>query len=652
MAKQTYRIYGTSKWMGMSGNAIMAFSNKLGSGKKISIQSVEIYNNTKYGALSTVDTVNPSPVRFKVAKVSALAGGNLLTPAKMDSDSVDVSASLTVTTEAAFTPTLVTIRGPYTDATVAVNDTAFTTGATTIAGEFRETTCYFVGSAGNTGTRLIINNTATDLTVDPPFTVAASTTGTIQEVETIATGAILKQLLPTNSMFPVGRGDAWPGTSNKSSTGSIFSCGANSNLQCIYVEQGENLAVFCDTPTSNYPVQVTVTLMVEGTPNSTYQYNYYTYINSTVHTLFSIANAASSGVVARIMNIEVVELGGLDTPYFQMVPIGAINDASFTDSSRKVNVVKMDSQYVDLSASVCEVFTNVPLIPYNVPSYYVAEGSAAAAIPRGFNYLNTKDFVGPTYMTFFPEAAGYKFPFTTYSSTFAPGTLGTQISMPMSTFKASGSTPLIVREGEGFAIVSGAETATGTSVSISAWQQFDFGITIAVESTFIPTLTITTQLVDGTPVSGAQVLVTTNTGATLPYQASVTISNSGTTATVTHNSHGLSTGDKVLIKGASLTENLGVFTIIKTGTNTYTYTMGSSPGSSPTGTIVSTYVFIYGTTDGSGLISVTQELPASQPIKGWARKATTAPYYKTGPISGTMSNSADSAVSALMIPDE
>ncbi len=654
MAKQTYRIYGVSNWMGLSGNALFAFSNKLGSGKKISVQSVEIYNNTKFGALSTANTINPSPARFKVAKVASASGGRVVPYTKMDSTNVGPT-DIVAKTESSFVPNYTTIRGPYTDATVAVGDTAFTTGATNIAGEFRETTCYFDGTSGNTGIRLILNNTATDLTVDPPFTVAASTTGNVKEITVLASGAIMKQLLPTNAILPVGRGVAWSGSGIANSTGSILSKGTHADMQPLVLTSNETLAVFCDTPMSNIPVQISVTLTSDGNNvqgGGTYLYNFYTYINSTVHAIFSLECLNGSARTYTVSNIEVTELGVMDTPYFQMVPIGAIDAAAFNDSSKKVSVVKMDSSDSSLSTSVCEVFSNVPLTPYNVPSYYVAEGSAAAAIPRGFNYLNTKDFVGPTFMTFFPEAAGYKFPLTTYSSTFTPGNLGTHISMPLSTFKASGSAPIVLREGEGFAIVSGAETATGSSVGISGWGQFDFGMTIAVETVFTPTLTVTAILIDGTPVSGAQVLVTTNTGATLPYQASVTIVNSGTTATVTHTSHGLVTGDKVLIKGASLTENLGVFSVVVTGDNTYTYTMGSAPGSSPTGTIISTYVFIYGTTNGSGVISVTKELSASQPIKGWARKATTQPYYKTAPISGTMSNSADSSVSALMIPDE
>ena len=71
---------------------------------------------------------------------------------------------------------------------------------------------------------------------------------------------------------------------------------------------------------------------------------------------------------------------------------------------------------------------------------------------------------------------------------------------------------------------------------------------------------------------------------------SVTIANIGSAATVTDNDHGLSTNDKVRIDGASHLANNGVHTITSTTLNTYTYTMGSAPGSSPTGTITSTNI--------------------------------------------------------------
>lgn len=166
------------------------------------------------------------------------------------------------------------------------------------------------------------------------------------------------------------------------------------------------------------------------------------------------------------------------------------------------------------------------------------------------------------------------------------------------------------------------------------------------------TLTVTAQEVDGTPVQNVRVhLEATGTGS-LPDGDTVTISNSGTTATVTHTAHGLSTGDKVVIRGASHDENNGVFSITVTGTNTYTYTMGSAPGSSPTGTIDSTFVLINGLTDVNGEISLTRVMPADQDYTGRGRKSSSAPYYKNSPLNGTMSSSVNSTSTAVMLSDD
>lgn len=167
------------------------------------------------------------------------------------------------------------------------------------------------------------------------------------------------------------------------------------------------------------------------------------------------------------------------------------------------------------------------------------------------------------------------------------------------------------------------------------------------------TVTLTAQTAAGAPVAGVTIFVKASDGTgPFPYQDSVTIVNSGTTATVTHASHGLATNDKVYIEGASLDANLGVFSITVTGASTYTYTMGSSPGSSPTGTITSTFVILSGSTNGSGQITMSRVFPSNQPFTGWARKSTTSPYYKTGIVSGTVSSTTGATPIALMISDE
>lgn len=167
------------------------------------------------------------------------------------------------------------------------------------------------------------------------------------------------------------------------------------------------------------------------------------------------------------------------------------------------------------------------------------------------------------------------------------------------------------------------------------------------------TVQVTAATADGTPVGSARVLLRASNGTgPFPFEESVSISNAGTTATVTHTSHGLATNDKVNIEGASHWQNNGVFSITVTGANTYTYTLPSDPGSSPTGTIISTFVALEGLTNGSGIATANRTYPSNQPVSGWARKSTSSPRYKTAPINGTVSSTTGATLNAVMILDE
>lgn len=177
------------------------------------------------------------------------------------------------------------------------------------------------------------------------------------------------------------------------------------------------------------------------------------------------------------------------------------------------------------------------------------------------------------------------------------------------------------------------------------------GATVTVVSGSVTT-TVTVTNTTGTAIQNANVLLKAAAGGGFPVDVTVTIANSGTTATVTHTSHGLATNDKVLIKGASLAANNGVFTITKINDNSYSYTMGSTPGSNPTGTIKATFVFLYGLTNSSGQISMSRVVGTNQPVTGWARKATGSPLYKTGAITGTVNSSTGASLSSILILDE
>lgn len=75
---------------------------------------------------------------------------------------------------------------------------------------------------------------------------------------------------------------------------------------------------------------------------------------------------------------------------------------------------------------------------------------------------------------------------------------------------------------------------------------------------------------------------TSNAAFTQLTGASAT--RTGTTATYTKTSHGLSNGNLVLIQGFSLEEFNGVFTVANSAANTFDVTIKQDPGANPSGT--------------------------------------------------------------------
>lgn len=166
-------------------------------------------------------------------------------------------------------------------------------------------------------------------------------------------------------------------------------------------------------------------------------------------------------------------------------------------------------------------------------------------------------------------------------------------------------------------------------------------------------VTVTATETDGTPIENVRVNVRAADGAgPFPFEETVTIANSATTATVTHTTHGLATNDKVEINGASHWQNNGVFQITVTGGGTYTYTMPSDPGSSPTGSIDSTFVALNGLTNVSGVVTASRVYASSQNVTGVARKGSASPFFVPADINDTVSNTAGMSVTAVMVSDE
>ncbi len=167
------------------------------------------------------------------------------------------------------------------------------------------------------------------------------------------------------------------------------------------------------------------------------------------------------------------------------------------------------------------------------------------------------------------------------------------------------------------------------------------------------TVQVTATESDGTPVENSRVvLVAADNSGPFPFEESVTISNSGTTATVTHTGHNMATNDKTEINGANHWQNNGVFQITVNDANEYEYTLPSDPGGSPTGSITSTFVALEGLTNASGIVTTSRVYSSSQPITGRSRKSSASPFFKTAEINDTIDNAEGLSVTAVMISDE
>lgn len=117
----------------------------------------------------------------------------------------------------------------------------------------------------------------------------------------------------------------------------------------------------------------------------------------------------------------------------------------------------------------------------------------------------------------------------------------------------------------------------GDPVTIAGVPQTEYNGIFQIR--YVDTTTFTIE-VSGGPSTPA-------TGYTLGSSISVSsLSRSGTTATAnTATSHGLTTGDLVLIAGATQTDYNGYFQVTVTDADTFTYTVEGSPVSPATGTI-------------------------------------------------------------------
>lgn len=265
--------------------------------------------------------------------------------------------------------------------------------------------------------------------------------------------------------------------------GSFFRKRKDSAVEGLVVRAGEGVALYPGADPEfrrTVPIKVCATLVRSGSPNRTYHVEYITFVHANNGAIFGIENQAGSGETIILRDIGVTEIGDTTTPYFQLVPVGAVLEGQATD---QIVVQKMDSAFPDPS-SWMTVYADAAILPFGMPENALADSSGGT--PKNFNYLKTKDFLGPTYRTYFPEVI-----VNTGMSATLPDTLSGagQHHLHDPFVRKSGIT---VRPGEGIALVSAAETATGSSgATIAGWSPYDIGVTVDIEQEFQPTLYLT-----------------------------------------------------------------------------------------------------------------------------------------------------------------
>jgi len=264
-----------------------------------------------------------------------------------------------------------------------------------------------------------------------------------------------------------------------------------SDVENIILRPGEDFAIVESGGTCSQLFRISGTIVVQGTPKRNFRFSKEVscLLNST---LIAIENSSDSSVI-EIVNLNIEEIGTTDTPYLQLVPIGGVDPNSVNDVSDPIVPLRMDNDLGGLDYEV-KIVMDAPLLPYGVPVSYISESSTAT--PKGYNYLHTKDYVGPSYFNLFAE---YNRAGATVDTASDGRLLGISNKF---TNLVSRFAPIILNPGEAIGIVSAAETAVVTSaIGCAGWCLINLGFTITTAPIVDPSLTLTNM------VSGSDIVI-------------------------------------------------------------------------------------------------------------------------------------------------
>jgi hypothetical protein len=247
-------------------------------------------------------------------------------------------------------------------------------------------------------------------------------------------------------------------------------------LEPITVSTGQALVLMPDTVNGSAPLRVHAVVSING------KTVVWEYVTATVPgvSMFSLENTGAAAV--KLLRLSIQEVGTTDTPYIRLVPAGQIKGEDIGDTSRQIQaqVTPMDSTYPALTA--LRVFTDVGMVPFGVPEQYLTD--TTAGLPRGLNYLHSKDFNGPTLRAFFPEMEKIK-PGGAFEDMIGHGYAMRNADIGVL------RSEICINPGEGLALVASAETAVNVQAAYSGWPTLRFSAQIDDEPQSSPYLNLT-----------------------------------------------------------------------------------------------------------------------------------------------------------------
>ena len=192
-------------------------------------------------------------------------------------------------------------------------------------------------------------------------------------------------------------------------------------------------------------------------------------------------------------------------------------------------------------------------------------------------------------------------------------------------YGADATSDAAVYNNSGGHVIINVQNASGPTVLNGSGATTDVVLTV--------NLKLTVKDADGNAIVGASVFLEADTGGPDDYLESVTITSSGTVATVTHNGHNMADGEMVNIRGANEPEYNGAGKVITYISSTqYSYVIAGAPASPATGTITSTHCYISELTIAGGIAEQSYAAGATQPARGWVRDGTPPDVYVQAPL--------------------